>query len=124
MDGLVGVGRRFAALEKVLDERSRRLVVAAECKAWGPGGISAVSQATGVEEDGPAVVEATQGAAVDTQAEVAEADIPEAARAADRIPRKTGIGLSLRMMLPSSTKCWTNSRSSTPWIRAAFMPLV
>ena len=48
MDGLVGVGRRFAALEKVLDERSRRLVVAAECKAWGPGGISAVSQATGV----------------------------------------------------------------------------
>src|ERR1039457_2845540 len=48
MDGLVGVRRRFAALEKVLDERSRRLVVAAECKAWGPGGISAVSQATGI----------------------------------------------------------------------------
>src|ERR1022692_860048 len=48
MDGLVGVRRRFAALEKVLDERSRRLLVAAECSVWGPGGISAVSQATGI----------------------------------------------------------------------------
>jgi transposase len=48
MDSLVGVRRRFAALEKVLDEKSRRLFVAAECKAWGPGGISAVSRATGV----------------------------------------------------------------------------
>ena len=48
MDGLVGVRRRFDALEKVLDERSRRLLVAAECRAWGPGGISAVSQATGI----------------------------------------------------------------------------
>ena len=43
-----GVRRRFATLEKVLDEKSRRLLVAAECKTWGPGGISAVSQATGV----------------------------------------------------------------------------
>jgi transposase len=48
MDTLAGVRRRFASLEKVLDEKSRRLVAAAECKAWGPGGISAVSQATGV----------------------------------------------------------------------------
>ena len=48
MDGLAGVRRRFATLEKVLDEKSRRLVAAAECRAWGPGGISAVSQATGV----------------------------------------------------------------------------
>src|ERR1035437_3596972 len=48
MDGLVGVRRRFAALEKVLDEKTRRLVVAAESKALGPGGISAVSQVTGV----------------------------------------------------------------------------
>jgi hypothetical protein len=47
MDGLAGVRRRFATLEKVLDEKSRRLVAAAECKAWEPGGISAVSQATG-----------------------------------------------------------------------------
>jgi len=48
MGGLDGVRRRFATLEKVLDEKSRRLLVAAECKTWGPGGISAVSQATGV----------------------------------------------------------------------------
>jgi hypothetical protein len=48
MDSLAGVRRRFDELEKVLDERSRRLLVAAESKALGPGGISAVSQATGV----------------------------------------------------------------------------
>ncbi|MBI3695602.1 MAG: ISAzo13 family transposase [Acidobacteria bacterium] len=48
MDALAGVRKRFAALEKVLDERSRRLVVAAESTAWGQGGISAVSRATGV----------------------------------------------------------------------------
>lgn len=48
MDGLAGVRQRFAAVEKVLDERSRRLLVAAECKVWGAGGISAVSEATGV----------------------------------------------------------------------------
>ena len=35
-------------LNKVLDERSRRLLVAAESKAWGRGGVSAVSRATGV----------------------------------------------------------------------------
>ena len=35
-------------LSKVLDERSRRLLVAAESKAWGRGGVSAVSRATGV----------------------------------------------------------------------------
>ena len=48
MDGLEAVRVRFAALGPVLDERSRRLTVAAESKAWGPGGISAVSEATGV----------------------------------------------------------------------------
>ncbi len=48
MDSLDAVRQRFATLEKVLDERSRRLLVAAECKTWGPGGISLVSQATGV----------------------------------------------------------------------------
>jgi DDE family transposase len=48
MDGLPGVRRRFRALEPVLDEKSRRLLVAAESKAWGKGGISAVSRATGV----------------------------------------------------------------------------
>jgi transposase len=48
MDGLDAVRERFATLEKVLDEKSRRLLVAAECKIWGRGGISVVSQATGV----------------------------------------------------------------------------
>jgi hypothetical protein len=48
MDALTGVRRRFTALEQVLDEKSRRLLVAAESKALGRGGISAVSRATGV----------------------------------------------------------------------------
>ncbi|MHB1938077.1 MAG: hypothetical protein ACYCOR_16025 [Acidobacteriaceae bacterium] len=48
MDGLTGVRQRFAALEPVLDEKSRRLLAAAESKAWGRGGISAVSKTTGV----------------------------------------------------------------------------
>ena len=48
MDGLAGVRQRFTVLEPVLDEKSRRLLVAAESKAWGPGGISAVSKTTGV----------------------------------------------------------------------------
>ena len=39
---------RFRFLQAVLDERSRRLLAAAESKAWGRGGISAVSRATGV----------------------------------------------------------------------------
>jgi transposase len=48
MDGVAGVRERFSALDPVLDEKSRRLLVAAESKAWGPGGISAVSKTTGV----------------------------------------------------------------------------
>ena len=48
MDDSAGVRNRFRSLETVLDERSRRLLAAAESKVWGPGGISAVSQATGV----------------------------------------------------------------------------
>ena len=48
MDGLAGVRQRFTALEQVLDEKSRRLLAAAESKVWGAGGISAVSNATGV----------------------------------------------------------------------------
>jgi len=48
MDALAGVRQRFAALEAVVDERTRRLVAAAESGAWGAGGISAVSQATGI----------------------------------------------------------------------------
>lgn len=48
MDNLAGVRQRFAALAPVLDEKSRRLLAAAESKAWGRGGISAVSNSTGV----------------------------------------------------------------------------
>jgi transposase len=48
MDALAAVRQRFAALDPVIDERTRRLLVAAESKALGPGGISIVSQATGV----------------------------------------------------------------------------
>jgi len=48
MDALAGIKERFGALRKVLDERSRRLVVAAESMAWGRGGLSVVSRATGV----------------------------------------------------------------------------
>jgi transposase len=48
MDSAAGVRERFTCLEPVLDEKSRRLLVAAESKAWGSGGISAVSKTTGV----------------------------------------------------------------------------
>ncbi len=48
MDSLAGVRERFACLEPVLDEKSRRLLVAAESRAWGTGGISVVSKTTGI----------------------------------------------------------------------------
>lgn len=48
MDGLSGIKARFSALRHVLDERSRRMLVAAESQSMGRGGISTVSQATGV----------------------------------------------------------------------------
>ena len=48
MEMLVGITERFKRLRGVLDERSRRLLVAAESEAIGPRGISAVSKATGV----------------------------------------------------------------------------
>lgn len=43
-----GVRERYNAVALLLDEKSRRLVAAAECKAWGKGGVSAVSKATGL----------------------------------------------------------------------------
>ncbi len=43
-----GIRQRFAALRIALDERSRRLVAAAESLAIGRGGISAVARATGL----------------------------------------------------------------------------
>ena len=48
MDMLTGIKARFTTLRRVLDERSRRLLVAAESQSMGRGGISTVSQATGV----------------------------------------------------------------------------
>lgn len=48
MGDLAGIRSRFRSLGGVLDERSRRLWAAAESKAWGAGGISAVSKATGI----------------------------------------------------------------------------
>jgi Rhodopirellula transposase DDE domain len=48
MDDASGIRARFTALAPLLDEKSRRLLAAAESKAWGPGGTSAVSRATGV----------------------------------------------------------------------------
>ncbi len=48
MTDLAGIRFRFTALAAILDERSRRLLVAAESAAIGRGGISAVSTATGV----------------------------------------------------------------------------
>lgn len=45
---LTGIRARFTTLQRVLDERSRRLLVAAESQSMGRGGISTVSQATGV----------------------------------------------------------------------------
>lgn len=42
------INQRFASLEPFLDERLRRLCAAAEAKALGYGGVSAVARATGV----------------------------------------------------------------------------
>ena len=48
MSELAAIRKRYQALREVLDERSRRLLVAAESLALGRGGISTVSRATGV----------------------------------------------------------------------------
>jgi hypothetical protein len=48
-----GIRQRYAALSSILDERGRRLLVAAEAKAAGYGGIAAVWRATGVATSTP-----------------------------------------------------------------------
>jgi transposase len=48
MEILTGIEERFKRLRGVLDERSRRLLVAAESEAVGRRGISTVAKATGV----------------------------------------------------------------------------
>jgi transposase len=47
MDEQSGIRRRHEILQPLLDERSRRLVLAAEAAALGRGGITAVARATG-----------------------------------------------------------------------------
>jgi hypothetical protein len=42
------IGERFSAVQRILDERGRRLFAAAEARSAGYGGISAAAQATGV----------------------------------------------------------------------------
>lgn len=51
MNGEDEIQGRFEALNPFLDERTRRLLVAAEVQAIGFGGISLVSRATGVARD-------------------------------------------------------------------------
>jgi transposase len=48
MNGEEAIQRRFELLEEHLDEKTRRLMVAAEAEAIGSGGVSLVSRATGV----------------------------------------------------------------------------
>jgi transposase len=43
-----GLARKFEVLSRVLDERTRRLVAAAEAEAIGFGGVTAVAQASGL----------------------------------------------------------------------------
>lgn len=48
MPDIAAITARYEALKPVLDERTRRLVAAAESQAIGRGGISSVSRATGI----------------------------------------------------------------------------
>src|ERR1700694_1734225 len=47
-DAETGLARKFEVLAGVLDERTRRLVAAAEAQALGFGGVTAVAQASGL----------------------------------------------------------------------------
>ena len=47
-DAETGLARKFEVLARVLDERTRRLVAAAEAEAMGFGGVTAVAQASGL----------------------------------------------------------------------------
>jgi transposase len=48
LDDVTGITARYKALEPCLDERTRRLLAAAESQTIGRSGISAVSKATGI----------------------------------------------------------------------------
>ncbi len=45
---VVGIGQRYEEMSSVLDERGRRRFAAAEARAYGHGGVSVVSQLTGM----------------------------------------------------------------------------
>jgi hypothetical protein len=47
-DAEAGLAHKFEVLACVLDERTRRLVAAAEAEALGFGGVTAVAQASGL----------------------------------------------------------------------------
>jgi transposase len=51
MNGEGAIQRRFEVLTPLLDEKTRRLMVAAEAQAIGFGGITVVARATGVSRD-------------------------------------------------------------------------
>ena len=48
MADIAAISARYKALKPVLDERTRRLLAAAESQAIGKGGISSVCKATGI----------------------------------------------------------------------------
>ena len=48
MADIAAIAARYEALKTLLDERSRRLLAAAESQAVGKGGISVVAKATGI----------------------------------------------------------------------------
>jgi Rhodopirellula transposase DDE domain len=62
MESVEAIRCRYSLLDPYLDEKTRRLLVAAEAQAIGFGGISAVARATGVTRDTiPKGVEELQG---------------------------------------------------------------
>ena len=89
MEILAGIEERFKRLRGVLDERSRRLLVAAESEAMGRSGISAVSKVTGVSRQ---VIR--QGVA----------ELKQAAVLPDRRIRRSGGGRKSALALDPSLK--------------------
>ena len=55
---IAAITARYEALKPILDERTRRLLAAAESRAIGKGGISSVSKATGISRP---VVKSSRG---------------------------------------------------------------
>jgi hypothetical protein len=81
------IQQRYAALSPALNERGRRLFAAAEARAYGPGGVSAVSRITGMARS-------TIGRGVHEIAENKQADT-------ERV-RKPGAGRKSKLMKDST----------------------